>query len=70
MNAQTILERLNQKPFRAFALETVGRTWLDVDRDADVLVYDRIKPVRIVIFDVSGRMYVLEPDQISALEAR
>ena len=62
MTASNLLERINQKPFRPFAIETVGGTWIDVDREADVLIYDRKKPIRIVIFDPSGRMYVFEPD--------
>ena len=70
MNTETILERLRQKPFRPFVLETVDGTWFEVDRDIDVLVYDRVKPVRIVIFDSNGRMYVLEPEQIFAIEVR
>jgi hypothetical protein len=70
MTASNLLERINQKPFRPFAIETVGGTWIDVDREADVLIYDRKKPIRIVIFDPSGRMYVFEPEQISALEVK
>jgi hypothetical protein len=70
MTASNLLERINQKPFRPFALETIGGTWIDVDREADVLIYERNKPVRVVIFDPNGRMYVLEPEQISALEVK
>ena len=70
MTAARILERINQKPFRPFAVETIGRSWIDVDREADVLVYERKKPVRVVIFDPDGRMYIFEPDQISAIEAK
>jgi hypothetical protein len=70
MTASNLLERINQKPFRPFAIETVGGTWIDVDREADVLIYDRKKPIRMVIFDPSGRMYVFEPEQISALEVK
>jgi hypothetical protein len=70
MTADSILERLSQKPFRSFALETIGGTWIGVDREADVLVYERKKPIRIVIFDINGRMYVLQPEQIAALEIK
>jgi hypothetical protein len=70
MTAARILERINQKPFRPFAVETIGGSWIDVDREADVLVYERKKPVRVVIFDPDGRMYIFEPDQISAIEAK
>ena len=70
MTASDILERISQKPFRPFALETIGGTWIDVDREADLLIYERKKPIRLVIFDPNGRMYVLEPDQISAIEIK
>jgi hypothetical protein len=70
MTAESILERISQKPFRPFALETVGGTWIDVDREADILIYERKKPVRLVIFDPNGRMYVFEPEQIAAIEAK
>ena len=70
MTASNILERISQRPFRAFALETIGGTWIEVDREVDLLIYERKKPVRVVIFDPSGRMYVFEPEQISALELR
>ena len=70
MTASNILERISQKPFRPFALETIGGTWIDVDREADLLIYERKKPIRLVIFDPNGRMYVLEPDQISAIEIK
>lgn len=70
MTTNSILERINQKPFRPFALETIGGTWIDVDREADLLIYERKKPVRLVIFDPNGRMYVFEPEQISALEVK
>ena len=70
MTASNILERISQKPFRPFALETIGGTCIDVDREADLLIYERKKPVRLVIFDPNGRMYVFEPDQISAIEIK
>jgi hypothetical protein len=70
MTADSILERVEQKPFRPFALETIGGTWVEVDRKADLLLYDRNKPIRLVVFDPNGRMYIFEPDQISAIEVR
>lgn len=71
MNAQIVNERLRQVPFRPFALETIGGTWIDVDREADVLIYDRKPPVRIVLFDShTGRLFILEPEQVSAIEGK
>jgi len=70
MTAESIIERISQKPFRAFALETTDDTWIEVDREEDVLVYRRTPPVRITIFDASGRLYILEPEQIAAIESK
>lgn len=71
MNAQLLNERMRQVPFRPFAVETIGGTWIDVDREADVLIYDRKPPVRIVLFDShTGRLYILDPDQVSSIEGR
>jgi len=36
----------------------------------DVLVYERNKPIRVVIFSPNGKIYVFEPEQISALELK
>jgi hypothetical protein len=67
-NFKRIKEAAAQRPFRPFAVETVGGTWIDVEREADILV--RSTPARIVIFDSAGRMYVFGPEQISAIERR
>jgi hypothetical protein len=63
-----ITEAAAQRPFRPFAVETVGGTWIDIEREADILV--RNQPARIVIFDSAGRMYVFGSEQISAIERR
>ena len=71
MNPQIVNERLRQVPFRPFAVETTGGTWIDVDREADVLIYDRKPPVRIILFDsLTGRLYIVSPEQISAIESK
>jgi hypothetical protein len=41
MTLATIKERLNQKPFWRFALETTGGTWIDVNREADCAIFER-----------------------------
>jgi hypothetical protein len=41
MTVESILERIRQKPFRPIALETVDKTWIKVDREADYL---RLRP--------------------------
>lgn len=71
MSIEAILERLEQKPFRPFAVETVGGTWIEIDRESDALVYNRARfKARIVLFNPNGRLYVLEPADIATLELR
>ena len=70
MTAESILERIKQKPFRPIAIEAVGGTWIEVDREADIFIYDRKKTACVVIFDPEGRKFIFEPEQISAIEAR
>jgi hypothetical protein len=70
MTLQTIKERLSQKPFRAFALETVGGTWLDVSRESDCVIFERNGLVRIVIFATNGEMNILEPDQVASVAVK
>ena len=71
MTADSLLERIGQTPFRPFAVETTGGTWINVDRESDVLLYNRFqKPIRIVIFDSNGRLYILEPEQIATIEVK
>ena len=70
MTAESILERINQKPFRPVALETVGGTRIEIDREEDIFIYDRVKTTCVVIFDPEGRKFIYEPDQITAIEAR
>ena len=71
MTADSLLERIGQTPFRPFAVETAGGTWINVDRESDVLLYNRFqKPIRIVIFDSNGRLYILEPEQIATIEVK
>lgn len=70
MTLRNIKERVEQRPFRLFAVETSGATWIEVKRESDILIRTRLDSVIVVVFDDSGRLYVLEPAQISALELR
>ena len=70
MTPESILERINQKPFRPFALATVGGTWIEIDRAEDIFIYDRVKTTCVVLFDPEGRKFIYEPEQITAIEAR
>ena len=63
------LEKIRQKPFRHIALETVDKTWIKVDREADIFIYDRMETTCVVIFDSKRRKFVFAPQQISAIEA-
>ena len=70
MTPESILERINQKPFRPVALETVGGTRIEIDRSEDIFIYDRVKTTCVVLFDPEGRKFICEPEQITAIEAR
>ena len=70
MTAESILERINQKPFRPIALETVDGTWIEIEREADIFIYDRMKTKSVVVFDPEGTQFIFEPEQMSAIEAR
>jgi hypothetical protein len=70
MTAESILERINQKPFWPIAIETIGGTWIEIGRAEDIFIYDRVKTTCVVIFDPEGRKFIYEPDQITAIEAR
>jgi hypothetical protein len=69
MKLADIKERLDQRPFRPFAIETVGGSWIDVDKESSVLISER-RPDLVVVFDPNGRLYILGVDQISALEGK
>jgi hypothetical protein len=70
MTAESILERIKQKPFRPIALETVDGMWIEVGRAEDIFIYDRMKTTCVVLFDSEGRKFVYEPEQITAIESR
>jgi hypothetical protein len=69
MKLVDIQARAEQKPFRPFAVETTGGSWIDVEKQSDILLPER-RPDIVVIFDRSGRMYILDINEISAVEAR
>ena len=58
MTAESILERINQKPFRPVGLETVGGTWIEIDRAEDIFIYDRMNTTCVVLFDPEGRKFI------------
>jgi hypothetical protein len=70
MTAESILERINQKPFRPIALKTIGGTQIEIDNAEDIFIYDRLKTTCVVLFDPAGRKFIYEPQQIAAIEAR
>jgi hypothetical protein len=70
MTLASIKERLSQKPFRPFALETIGGAWIDVNHEADCAIFERNGRAQIFAFAQSGEMYVLEPDQVVSLAMR
>jgi len=70
MTVESILERINQKPFRPIVLEIVRKTRIKVDREEDIFIYDRMETACIVIFDSKRRKFVFTPEQIFAIETR
>jgi len=69
MKLVDIKERLEQRPFRPFALETTGGSWIEVEKESSVLLSER-RPDLVVVFDPSGRLWILGIDQIASLESR
>jgi hypothetical protein len=69
MKLADIKERLEQRPFRPFALETTGGSWIEVEKESSVLLSER-RPDLVVVFDPNGRLWILGVDQISSLESR
>jgi hypothetical protein len=70
MTAESILERINQRPFRPISLETVSGRWIEINRAERIFIYDRINTTCVVLFDPEGRKFIYEPEQITAIEAR
>jgi hypothetical protein len=69
MKLSDIKERLEQRPFRPFALETTGGSWIEVEKESSVLLSER-RPDLVVVFDPSGRLWILGVDQIASLESK
>ena len=69
MKLVDIKERLEQRPFRPFALEITGGSWIEVEKESSVLLSER-RPDLVVVFDPSGRLWILGIDQIASLESR
>jgi hypothetical protein len=67
MKLSDIQDRLAQRPFRPFALETIGGSWVHVERDSDLFLSPR-RPDIVVVFDPSGRLWILGVDEISSLQ--
>ena len=49
-------------------IETVDGTWIEIEREADIFIYDRMKTTSVL--DPEGTQFIFEPEQISAIEAR
>jgi hypothetical protein len=70
MTTESIFERINRKPFVPPALQTVDGVWIDVYRADDIFIYDRMKTSCVVVFDSKGKKLILQPGEISAIQAR
>jgi hypothetical protein len=69
MKLSDISERAAQEPFRPFALETTGGSWIEVEKQSDIFLPAR-RPDIVIVFDSIGRLYILDGDQIAALESK
>jgi hypothetical protein len=69
MKLADIAERAEQRPFRPFAIETVGGGLIEIEKESDILLPPR-RPDLVIVFNPTGRMWILDRSQISALEAR
>lgn len=69
MKLSDIQDRLAQRPFRSFALETTGGSWIEVEKESSVLLSGR-RPDLVVVFDPNGRLWILSVDQIASLESK
>ena len=62
MSPATILAHINAQPFRPFSLETVGGKSIDVTDRADIFVYQRMLPIRIIAFNPARASCTSSPD--------
>lgn len=40
------------------ALETVDGTWIEIEREADIFIYDRMKTTSVVVFEPEGTQFI------------
>jgi hypothetical protein len=69
MKLEDIAERAEQQPFRAFAIETVGGSWIDVEKQSDIFLPAR-RPDLVLVVNPTGRLHILDLEQIAALESK
>jgi hypothetical protein len=69
MKLADISERAEQRPFRSFVIETTGGGLIEIEKESDILLPPR-RPDLVIVFNSSGRMWILGVDQIASLEAK
>jgi hypothetical protein len=69
MKLADISERAHQRPFRSFAIETTGGSLIEIEKESDILLPPR-RPDLVIVFNPSGRMWILGVEQIAALESK
>ena len=69
MKVQEIQDRATQVPFRAFAIETTGGSWIDIEKPEQIFL-PVPRPDIAIVFEKGGKIYILGIDQIAALEVR
>lgn len=66
MSIKELRERAEQRPFRPFAIETVGGRFIGVQRAGDIFFPER-KPETFIVFEDTGNMSILEASNVASL---
>ena len=69
MKLADIQTHAHQRPFRPFALETVGGPWVKVQSEADIFLPPQ-RPDLVILFDPTAKLFILALDQISAIQSK
>lgn len=64
-----IKRQIDMEPFRPFAIETGGGTWVTVG-EREAIGVSPYAPHLIVVFDQDGTFYTIDPEQVSAIQNR
>jgi hypothetical protein len=69
MKAIDIESQVTRIPFRPFTIAVTNGDFIEVEGAADIFLPPKRTDI-VVVFDKSGRMWILDVDHVSALEVR